>query len=52
VFTAVITLEPHGTGTKYSAIAIHRDEEGRKKHEQMGLHEGWGAGPRPACHPG
>jgi uncharacterized protein YndB with AHSA1/START domain len=43
VFTAVITLEPHGTGTKYTAIAIHRDEAGRAKHEQMGFHEGWGA---------
>ena len=43
VFTAVIMLEPHGTGTKYTAIAMHRDEAGRKQHEQMGFHEGWGA---------
>lgn len=43
VFTAVILLEPHPTGTKYTAIAIHRDEATREKHEQMGFHEGWGA---------
>jgi uncharacterized protein YndB with AHSA1/START domain len=21
---------------------MHRDEEGRKRHEDMGFHEGWG----------
>jgi uncharacterized protein YndB with AHSA1/START domain len=41
-FTAVITLEPSGGGTRYTAIAIHRDAEGRKQHEEMGFHEGWG----------
>jgi uncharacterized protein YndB with AHSA1/START domain len=41
-FTAVITLAPTGTGTRYTAIAIHRDEAGRKQHEEMGFHEGWG----------
>lgn len=41
-FTAVVTLEPHGNGTKYTAIAIHRNPEGRKQHEEMGFHEGWG----------
>jgi hypothetical protein len=30
LFTAVILLEPHGAGTKYTAIAIHGDEEGAK----------------------
>lgn len=42
IFTAIISLEPHGSGTKYTALAIHRDEEGRKKHADMGFHEGWG----------
>ena len=42
-FTAVITLEPHGTGTKYTAVAIHRDEAGRERHAQMGFHDGWSA---------
>ena len=41
-FTAVLTLEPSGSGTRYVAIAIHRDEAGRKKHEEMGFHQGWG----------
>ena len=41
-FTAVIALEPRGKGTKYSALVIHGDEEGRKEHEKMGFHEGWG----------
>ncbi|MES2854548.1 MAG: SRPBCC family protein [Bdellovibrionota bacterium] len=42
-FTAVILMEAHGKGTKYTAIAIHSDEEGRDKHDKMGFHVGWGA---------
>jgi uncharacterized protein YndB with AHSA1/START domain len=41
-FTAVISLEPHGNGTKYTALAMHKDEADRKKHEEMGFHVGWG----------
>jgi uncharacterized protein YndB with AHSA1/START domain len=41
-FTAIITLEPHGKGTKCTALALHKDEAGRKKHAEMGFHEGWG----------
>ena len=41
-FTAAILLEPAGKGTKYTAIAIHKDQDGRKAHEEMGFHEGWG----------
>jgi uncharacterized protein YndB with AHSA1/START domain len=41
-FTAIILLELHGKGTKYTAIAMHKDEEGKKKHEEMGFAEGWG----------
>ena len=42
-FTAAVLLEPDGKGgTNYTAIAMHRDEDGRKKHEAMGFHEGWG----------
>jgi uncharacterized protein YndB with AHSA1/START domain len=40
--TAIITLEPQGKGTRYTAMAIHRDEAARKKHEEMGFHQGWG----------
>ena len=42
VFTAIISLEPHGNGTKYTALAMHRDEAGCKRHEEMGYQEGWG----------
>lgn len=41
-FTAVIALKKQGKGTRYTATAIHRDEAGRKQHEAMGFHEGWG----------
>ncbi|NTS30377.1 SRPBCC family protein [Phyllobacterium sp. BT25] len=41
-FTAYLTLEPEGNGTRYRAIAIHRDSAGKKQHEEMGFHDGWG----------
>ena len=41
-FTGVILLEPHGKGTKYTAIAIHKDEAGAQAHEKMGFSVGWG----------
>jgi uncharacterized protein YndB with AHSA1/START domain len=43
-FTAIVELErtPSG-GTKYRAIAMHQDPEGRKTHDDMGFQEGWGA---------
>jgi uncharacterized protein YndB with AHSA1/START domain len=41
-FTAIVTFEPKDGGTHYTAIAVHRDEETRKKHEEMGFHQGWG----------
>jgi uncharacterized protein YndB with AHSA1/START domain len=42
-FTAVITLEPQGNGTKYTAHVMHSDEAGKDAHEKMGFHQGWGA---------
>jgi uncharacterized protein YndB with AHSA1/START domain len=42
-FTAVITLEPHETGTKYSVQVMHLDEATRQKHFDMGFYDGWGA---------
>ena len=42
LFTAVILLEPQGGGTKYTAIAIHGDEDGAKAHAAMGFNDGWG----------
>jgi uncharacterized protein YndB with AHSA1/START domain len=41
-FTAVVTLQPQGAGTRYRALVIHGNEASRKKHEEMGFHEGWG----------
>jgi uncharacterized protein YndB with AHSA1/START domain len=41
-FTAVLQLTPNGSGTRYTAIAIHGNEETRKNHEEMGFHHGWG----------
>lgn len=43
VFTAIILLEPHGEGTKYTAIVIHRDAEDCAQHAAMGFQQGWGA---------
>ena len=40
-FTAVIELAKEGKGTRYTATAIHRDEAGKKQHEDMGFHGGW-----------
>jgi uncharacterized protein YndB with AHSA1/START domain len=40
--TAALLLEPVQGGTKYTAIAMHSDAGARKKHEDMGFHEGWG----------
>jgi uncharacterized protein YndB with AHSA1/START domain len=42
VFTVVISLEPHGNGTKYSALVIHGDPESCQKHKAMGFYDGWG----------
>lgn len=41
-FTAVILFEPEGTGTRYTAIAMHADPEAKTKHETMGFFDGWG----------
>ncbi len=42
VMTAVLTFKAHGTGTLYTALVLHGDEEARKAHEKMGFQEGWG----------
>lgn len=42
LFTGIILLEPAENGTKYTAIAMHKDEADCQKHEKMGFHEGWG----------
>jgi len=45
-FVVTLTLsqsgEAGGSKTLYRAVVAHANEEGRKKHEQMGFQEGWG----------
>ncbi|MDA0786620.1 MAG: SRPBCC family protein [Proteobacteria bacterium] len=41
-FTAIITLEEHPEGTKYTATALHENAEDRQKHADMGFVDGWG----------
>ncbi|BBK31399.1 uncharacterized protein YndB with AHSA1/START domain [Stella humosa] len=38
----VSTFEPEGNGTRYTAGAMHWNEEDIKAHEAMGFHDGWG----------
>lgn len=40
-FTAVLELARQGSGTRYTAIAIHGNADTRKTHEDMGFHHGW-----------
>jgi len=43
-FTAMIELQPNASGgTRYRAVAIHQDKDGRDRHQEMGFTEGWGA---------
>jgi uncharacterized protein YndB with AHSA1/START domain len=42
-FTAVLTFEPHGSGCKYTATAMHSNSEHAAAHEKMGFSQGWGA---------
>ncbi len=42
-FSAIVTIESNGSGgTKYTAYAIHGNEETQKKHKEMGFEQGWG----------
>lgn len=40
-FTTILTLEPYGQGTKYNVRVVHKDQDHRKKHEEMGFQLGW-----------
>lgn len=41
-FTCILTIEPHCTGTKYTVVAMHADEDTCKQHDEMGFFGGWG----------
>lgn len=38
----IVTFEPEGSGTRYTARVRHWNDETLKRHEAMGFHEGWG----------
>ena len=40
--TGIFTMEDEGSGTRYTAHAMHKDDADRQKHEDMGFYEGWG----------
>lgn len=40
--TAIFTLADEGTGTRYTARCLHKDDADRRKHEEMGFYDGWG----------
>jgi uncharacterized protein YndB with AHSA1/START domain len=41
-FTGAVILEPQGRGTRYTAIAIHKDTASMQQHMAMGFSDGWG----------
>jgi uncharacterized protein YndB with AHSA1/START domain len=40
--TVIISFEPEGGKTRYTARARHWSVADREEHEKMGFHEGWG----------
>lgn len=40
-FTAILTLTEQAGKTHYAVRVLHKDEAGRKAHEDMGFHQGW-----------
>lgn len=39
--TGILTFSDEGTGTRYRAVVRHWSVEDRKRHEEMGFHDGW-----------
>ncbi|GLS44150.1 SRPBCC family protein [Methylobacterium brachythecii] len=40
--TGILTFEPEGEGTRYTARVRHWTAADREAHEKMGFHQGWG----------
>jgi uncharacterized protein YndB with AHSA1/START domain len=40
-FTSILTLKERGGKTNYAILVLHKDEAGRRRHEDMGFHQGW-----------
>ena len=41
-FTAILSMEAEGRGTRYSARVLHKNAADSRKHDDMGFQEGWG----------
>jgi uncharacterized protein YndB with AHSA1/START domain len=41
-FTAIVSLAERAGTTRYSVLVLHRNEADRRRHEEMGFHDGWG----------
>lgn len=41
-FTAIVTMEDEGAGTRYVARVMHKDDAERQRHEELGFFDGWG----------
>jgi uncharacterized protein YndB with AHSA1/START domain len=39
--TTILTFTPAEQGTRYVATVLHGSEADRKRHEEMGFHDGW-----------
>ena len=39
--TSAFTFAPHGKGTKYASVVMHKDAATREAHEAKGFHENW-----------
>jgi len=39
--TGILTFEPEGRGTRYTARVRHWSQADRETHEKMGFHQGW-----------
>lgn len=39
--TGILSFEPEGTGTRYTALIRHQSVADREAHEKMGFHAGW-----------
>jgi len=42
-FTAIISMEPTASGTRYTAAVMHAEPAAAAKHAEMGFFDGWGA---------
>jgi uncharacterized protein YndB with AHSA1/START domain len=42
LYTAIVTFEAHGGGTRYTVTALHASAEARRHHENVGFAAAWG----------